>query len=67
MDIYVVLDDRRVVGASTRYQGAEVIRADEARRLAGSAYKVGAWTHHHTYQSVYDRLDIVNTELQDAG
>lgn len=69
MDIYIVLDGQRVVGASTRLQGAEVIRANEAKRL-------GAWWLDHgtdaerqareMEQQAYDRMRVVNTELQDT-
>lgn len=74
-DIYVVTDEHRVVGASTRLQGAELIRADEAKRaadasnggrapgLADPAHVSAAWRT--TYRCAYDRMNITNTELQD--
>lgn len=33
MDVYIVLDGPRVVGVSAKLQGAELIRADEGRRM----------------------------------
>ncbi|AVO21762.1 hypothetical protein SEA_JEON_59 [Mycobacterium phage Jeon] len=59
MDIYVVLDGARVVGASARLQGAELIRADEARRLAAAS------TIPADEAALQKRMLIVNTELQD--
>ena len=60
MDIYVVTDGSRVVGASTKWQGAELIRITEAQHL------------HHTppghgrgVQDYYDRMTITNIDLQD--
>lgn len=35
-DIYIVLDGSRVVGVSARLQGAELIRINEAKRIATS-------------------------------
>ncbi|AKF14421.1 hypothetical protein SEA_PHAYONCE_61 [Mycobacterium phage Phayonce] len=69
MDIYVVTDGARVVGASARLQGAELIRADAARGQRAF------WLAHgrdperqadEAERTAYDRMQIVNTELQDA-
>lgn len=57
-DIYVVLDGRRVIGASTRLQGAEVIRVNEAKRLT-------RFDSSAAEQQAYRRIEIVNTELDD--
>ncbi|BBC28673.1 hypothetical protein [Mycobacterium phage PR] len=76
MDIYVVLDGARVVGASTRLQGAELIRADEAKRLVtatdpetrhrqGTMHGSGLWTDQDKERWFYDRMTITNTELLD--
>lgn len=67
MDIYVVLDGARVVGASARLQGAELIRADEARRMWRNPWAFaerGATTPPAEAQ-FYDRLSVVNVELRD--
>lgn len=69
-DIYVVQDGNRVVAASTKMQGAELIRADEATRQA-TAYLRSLptvrddkeYTIVHRYY--YDNLSITNTELHD--
>lgn len=63
MDIYVVTYGTNVVGASAKFQGAEQIKADAARRYA--AYPDGTLTD-EDYQGCYDRMRIVNTELQDG-
>ena len=75
MDNYIVLDGDRVVGASTRLQGAELIRADEARLvanesiggrlpgLADPAHVSASWRQ--VYGATYDRMTVTNTELQD--
>ena len=73
MDVYVVVDweARTVVGVSAREQGGEVIRIDHACLLAtkacppiGEGHDRGKWTR--TRDEIYDRQQIVNTELQDA-
>lgn len=66
MDIYIVVDCGRVVGASAKLQGAELIRHNEAERLAQ------ANTHHPTTsretfaRRAYDRMHIENHELHDT-
>lgn len=69
MDIYAVVqprDEGRIVGASTKLQGAELIRTDEATRLTNVAHADASketrakWHEYH-----YDRMTIVNIELQD--
>lgn len=71
MDIEVVLDGQRVVGASTRKQGAELIRANEARRLAVAQTPTTKPTgelvrlRNELERAAYHRMTIVNTELQD--
>lgn len=68
-DVYVVLDGARVVGASTRLQGAELIRANEADRQARVCYpdpEDDSWWRDKS-RRVYDRMCIVNTELQDGN
>ena len=74
-DIYVVTDGPHVVGASTRLQGAELIRADEARRIANDsiggralgladpAHVSASWRD--TYRVTYDRMTVTNVELAD--
>lgn len=65
-DIYVVVDPvgARVVGASARLQGAEVIRSDEAVRIAG--LDVGGFgTRAEKEAHFYARLQVVNVELRD--
>lgn len=65
MDIYVVLDGARLVGASAKLQGAELIRADEARRLVGApADEDGVVMLDE--RTAYDRMRVDNTELQDV-
>ncbi len=77
MDIYIVIDESRVVGASARLQGAELIRAKAAVESADSGARVRAglppsvipdreseaWRAGH--RVAYDRLRIENNELQD--
>ncbi|MHC9292020.1 hypothetical protein ACRCUN_06105 [Mycobacterium sp. LTG2003] len=71
MDIYIVLDGQRVVGASTRLQGAEVIRARAARQKALDLVPEHAPTperlqaYNRTERHAYDRMTIANTELED--
>lgn len=68
MDVYVVLDGPVLVGVSAMLQGAELLRADWAVKQADQAVPVGrdtaAWEARE--RVVYDRQQIVNTELQDA-
>ncbi|MEH3142491.1 MAG: hypothetical protein PGN37_20430 [Mycobacterium kyogaense] len=62
MDIYVIAGYGKVFGASARLQGAELIRAEVARAMAvGQDGKVAD----EDYRGVYDRLEVVNTELRD--
>lgn len=65
MDVYIVLDGGYIVGASARMQGAELIRTDEARRLAGTAADESGLTV-LTVDAAYNRMRIVNVELQDV-
>ncbi|AEK08805.1 hypothetical protein PBI_HARVEY_53 [Mycobacterium phage Harvey] len=69
-DIYVVIDGSRVVGASTKLQGAELMRANYAR--AAREF----WLAHGTRpeeqadtaeRQTYDRTRVENTELTDDG
>lgn len=60
MDIYVVTDGQRVVSASTKLQGAELIRITEAQRLFDDPA-----SHVHTVEDYYDRMTVTNIELQD--
>ena len=75
MDIYVVVDNRRVVGASARLQGAEVIRADEAKRLTtakdaatvhrrGTMAGWGMTTPEQMERWFYTSMTITNTTLR---
>ena len=65
MDIYIVTDCGRVVGASAKLQGAELIRVDEARRQAADSILLGA--DQHAYERVLQEdMRIVNVELQDV-
>lgn len=67
MDIYVVQDGSKIVGASTRVQGAEEIRANRALLLADQLHhgdRGGSWSRSQAI--IYERQQIVNTELQDA-
>lgn len=77
MDIYVVTEGRRVVGASARLQGAELIRSDETTRLATSddPDAIDMRRHLATWnivqpsaieRHIYERLTIHNTELRDT-
>lgn len=73
MDIYVVLDRDRVVGASTKLQGGELIRAEEAGRLADRRVagritppvSAGA-AYDGYYAQAYDRMRVENVELRDV-
>ena len=68
MDIYVVLDGPVLVGASARLQGAELLRSEWAVKLASQMVPVvprgPVWEARR--RVIYDRQQIVNTELQDA-
>lgn len=64
MDIYVVLDEGSLVGAAAAPQGAELIRADHAAEAAGQYIEPAFYDD--MYRLVYDRQQIINTELQDA-
>lgn len=67
-DCYIVLDGTRVVMASMSLQGAENIRTDYARREALEIYPEDdavSWRQLR-YRSIYDRMRIVNTELEDS-
>lgn len=68
MDIYVVLDGPVLVGVSARQQGAELIRMEWADALAEEKHPEAteAVLHHSTYAEIYDRQQIVNTELRGA-
>lgn len=61
-DIYIVIDtgyrSRPIIGASTRQQGAELIRAEHADRESA--------TQPYMWQHIYDRTIIENHELQDG-
>lgn len=68
MDCYIVLDSARVVGVSARLQGAELIRAEEANRLAREKwYQCGRdperWTAME--KQMYDRLRVENHNVRD--
>lgn len=78
MDIYIVMDGHRVVGASAALQGAELLRVDEAHRLATTTDDSEA-QHRRGLMAgwaitapldveafFYKNIRIVNTELQDA-
>ncbi|MCV6982126.1 hypothetical protein H7I53_18090 [Mycolicibacterium pulveris] len=56
------MDGSRVVGISARLQGAELIRADEARRLAVG---MDGQVTDEDYRTCYERVRIENHELQD--
>lgn len=66
MDIYIVIYGNLVVGASTKLQGAELIRAEEARRHAETLglLPVG-WTREQVEQGAYNAMTIQNTNLRD--
>lgn len=68
MDIEIVLDGTRVVGASTKKQGAEVIRIEEAQRMAKNpwAFVEVERLKRPDEREFYDRMTITNTELQDV-
>jgi hypothetical protein len=61
-DIYIVRDGSRVIGVSARLQGAELLRAAEARRL-GSMNPTDPKGWERFY---YERIVIENHELQDG-
>lgn len=72
MDIYIVLYEGRVVGASARLQGAELIATDEARRLALNGRDeaeldtfLEARDVRDHQDDIYARMTIHNTELKD--
>ena len=75
MDVYVVTDSDRVVGASARLQGAELIRVDEAKRLATTtepdatrrrARMMGAGMPPQDVERwFYDCMTVTNTTLRD--
>lgn len=70
-DIYVVQDGTRIIDrASTKLQGAELIRAEEADRIADQVTppSVGgreSMTWKAERRHAYDRMTIANIELQD--
>lgn len=79
MDIYVVMDGARVVGASARLQGAELLRSDHAAALADRAVNKLADRALRTWNGdrsidvwqtenriAYEGTRIVNKELQDV-
>ena len=65
MDIYVVMDGARVVGASTRLQGAGLIRVDAANRWAYEYLEGAPDLRRGCYNAAYHRMRIENIELQD--
>lgn len=62
-DVYIVLDGARIIGVSARLQGAELIRVDEARRLAEGR---DGFVADEDYRTTSARLRIENHELQDV-
>lgn len=79
MDIEIVLDGTRVVGASTKRQGAELIRIEEATRIADRVLHHRAdlvcrtWNGDRSSSAwqtenkvAYEGMTITNTELQDV-
>lgn len=64
MDVYVVLDGPVLVGVSAKLQGAELLRSDWAQKLAAQQCLPGDTGP--LERVIYDRQQIVNTELQDA-
>ena len=76
MDVYVVLDGSTFVGVSARLQGAEVLRSDWARKQAlatfPDVYVAPEWAANRRENRerfervVYERQQIINSELQDA-
>jgi hypothetical protein len=73
-EIYVVLNHGKVVGASTSWQGAELVRADTATQLTDETFRHitgGSGMRHDSvrwqdeYRIAYDLMDIQNTDLQD--
>jgi len=67
VDIYVVLDGVRVVGASARLQGAELIRSNESEQLVfyGIGPEATADERAAAVTAVYNRMRIANVELRD--
>lgn len=68
MDVYVVLDGAQIVAISAKMQGAEMRRADYARKLADQLHvqnsrDPGLWDE--LYQRAYARLHIENHDVQD--
>lgn len=69
MDIYIVRDGETVIGASAKLQGAELIRANEARTQAEEYCDRNACADpvlSEQERIAYDRMTIENTELQDV-
>lgn len=68
MDIYVVVDGSRVVGASARLQGAELIRANESEQLVfhGIGPDATADDRAAAVTATYNRMRIENVELRDV-
>ena len=73
-DCYVVRNGDKIIGASLKQQGAELIRADAATQITDAVFRSitgGAGISHDStrwqneYQLTYDRMEIHNTERQD--
>lgn len=65
-DVYIVMDGSRVVGVSARLQGAELMRNDEALRLAETRFWTGdRGSDPNDGSEFYDRMRIENHELRD--
>lgn len=65
MDIYVVLLGGKLIGASAKLQGAELIRVDEARRMAKAASWCCNADRPMLERSYYDAMKVENTDLRD--
>lgn len=66
-DIYIVwipFSRDGIIGASTKTQGAERIRADHARDMA--THRPTGRVDDKLYRYVYDQTEVTNIELQDG-
>ena len=62
MDIYIVMEGARVVGASAKLQGAELLRSEQSALLAKQRVR---YNTEQMAQAIYNRMQIVNVNLQD--
>lgn len=61
----MVLDGARLISASAKQQGAELIRLEEAKRQAGYRLDGDLLTFEQRWRMHYDRITVTNTDLRD--